>query len=109
MQRTADKWVTNTRRCRPQGPGRSRTGMTWRALRIACHLIGHPAQWSEEHGYSAIRGLFEAIVQIRWMLAVEETRPTVWPEFKDYGRRRTKATLRLLDNHPSLHRSFAHE
>jgi len=67
------------------------TGMAWRALRMAGHLIGHPAQWSEEHGYSAIRGLFEAIVQMRWMLAVEETRPGVWNEFKDYGRGRTKA------------------
>jgi hypothetical protein len=23
------------------------TGMTWRVLRIAHHLISHPAQWSE--------------------------------------------------------------
>ena len=67
------------------------TGMTWRAIRMASHLIGHPAQWSEEHGYPAIRGLFETIVQMRWMLAVEETRPDVWHEFKDYGRGRTKA------------------
>lgn len=67
------------------------TGMTWRAIRMASHLIGHPAQWSEEHGYSAIRSLFEAIVQMRWMLAVEEARPAVWHEFKDYGRGRTKA------------------
>jgi hypothetical protein len=67
------------------------TGMTWRVLRMASHLIEHPAQWSEEHGYAAIRSLFEAVVQMRWMLAVEETRPTVWYEFKDYGRGRTKA------------------
>lgn len=65
--------------------------MTWRILRIACHLIGQPSQWSEEHGYSAVRSMFEAIVQMRCMVTVEEARPTVWHEFKDYGRGRTKA------------------
>ncbi len=68
--------------------------MTWRVLRIAGHLIAHPSQWSEEHGYPAVRSMFEAFVQMRWMLAVEEARPTVWHEFKDYGRGRTK-TLKL--------------
>jgi hypothetical protein len=67
------------------------TSMTWRVLRIACHLIAHPSQWSEEHGYSAVRSMSEAIVQMRWMVAVEGARPTVWHEFKDYGRGRTKA------------------
>jgi hypothetical protein len=67
------------------------TGMTWRLLRIAAHLIAHPSQWSEEHGYPAVRSMFEAIVQVRWMLYIEESRPTVWHEFKDYGRGRTKA------------------
>jgi hypothetical protein len=66
------------------------TGMTWRVLRIAGHLISHPAQWSEEHGYPAIRSMFEALVQMRWMLSVEATRPTVWFEFKDYGRGKSK-------------------
>ncbi len=67
------------------------TGMTWRALRIAEHLIAHPSQWSEEHGYGAVRSMFEAVVQMTWMLRVEETRSTVWAEFKNFGRGKTKA------------------
>jgi Family of unknown function (DUF5677) len=67
------------------------TGMTWRVLRIAEHLIAHPAQWSEEHGYPAVRSMFEAVVQMTWMLKVEEARPTVWAEFKNFGRGKTKA------------------
>jgi hypothetical protein len=34
--------------------------------------------------------MFEALVQMRWMLSVEATRPTVWFEFKDYGRGKSK-------------------
>jgi hypothetical protein len=67
------------------------TGMTWRVLRITHHLVGHPAQWSEEHAYPAIREVFEAIVQMRYALSVEAERPTVWAEFKNYGRGRAKA------------------
>lgn len=67
------------------------TGMVWRVLRIAEHLIAHPAQWSEEHGYAAVRSMFEAIVQVNWMLKVEGTRPTVWAEFKNFGRGKNKA------------------
>lgn len=67
------------------------TGMTWRVLRIAHHLIGHPAQWSEEHGYPAIREVFEGLVQMRYALKIEAEQPTVWAEFKNYGRGRTKA------------------
>jgi hypothetical protein len=67
------------------------TGMTWRVLRIAGHLIAHPSQWSEEHGYPAVRSMFEAFVQMRWMLKVEESRAAVWHEFKDHGRGRAKA------------------
>jgi hypothetical protein len=67
------------------------TGMTWRVLRIADHLVAHPAQWSEEHGYPAVREMFEAVVQMRYALSVEGERPAVWAEFKNYGRGRTKA------------------
>jgi hypothetical protein len=67
------------------------TGMTWRALRIAEHLISHTSMWSEENGYSSVRALFEAYVQMTWMLKMEASRPTVWFEFKDYGRGRIKA------------------
>jgi Family of unknown function (DUF5677) len=69
------------------------TGVTWRILRIAAHLISHPSQWSEEHGYPSVRMLFEGYVQLKWMLAVEETRAGVWREFKNYGRGRTKALM----------------
>jgi hypothetical protein len=69
------------------------TGVTWRILRIAAHLVTHPALWSEEHGYPSIRMLFEAYVQLKWMLAVEESRQRVWHEFKNYGRGRTKALM----------------
>jgi hypothetical protein len=37
--------------------------------------------------------LFEAYVQLKWMLEVEATRPGVWHEFKNYGRGRTKALM----------------
>jgi hypothetical protein len=67
------------------------TGITWRVLRIAEHLIAHPSQWSEEHGYPAVRSMLEGAIQMTWMLKVEEARPTVWAEFKNYGRGRTKA------------------
>ena len=69
------------------------TGMTWRSLRIADHMISHPALWSEEHGYASLRALFETWVQMNWMLQVEAKRPTVWSEFKDYGRGRNKQLL----------------
>jgi hypothetical protein len=67
------------------------TGMTWRVLRIAHLLVAHPAQWSEENGYPAVREMFEAVVQMRYALSVEGERPLVWAEFKNYGRGRTKA------------------
>jgi hypothetical protein len=69
------------------------TGVVWRILRTAAHLVAHPPLWSEEHGYPSIRMLFEAYVQLKWMLAVEASRPGVWHEFKNYGRGRTKALL----------------
>lgn len=69
------------------------TGVVWRGLRIAAHTVRNPALWSEEHGYPSIRMLFEAYVQLKWMLAVEATRPGVWHEFKNYGRGRTKQLL----------------
>lgn len=69
------------------------TGVVWRILRIAGHLIAHPTLWSEEHGYPSIRMLFEAYVELKWMLAVEAARPGVWHEFKNYGRGRTKQLL----------------
>jgi hypothetical protein len=67
------------------------TGMAWRVLRVARHLVAHPAQWSEEHGYPAIREMFEAVVQMRYALSIEAERTTVWAEFKNYGRGRAKA------------------
>ena len=69
------------------------TGVVWRILRTAAHLVAHPALWSEEHGYPSIRMLFEAYVQLKWMVALEASRPAVWHEFKNYGRGRTKALL----------------
>jgi hypothetical protein len=69
------------------------TGVVWRILRNAAQLVAHPAMWSEEHGYPSIRMIFEAYVQMKWMLAVEASRPGVWHEFKNYGRGRTKALL----------------
>jgi hypothetical protein len=69
------------------------TGVAWRVLRTAAHVVAHPALWSEEHGYPSVRMLFEAYVQLKWMLAVEGSRPGVWHEFKNYGRGRTKALL----------------
>ncbi|MEX1102677.1 MAG: DUF5677 domain-containing protein, partial [Dehalococcoidia bacterium] len=45
----------------------------------------------EEHGNPAIRQMFEAIVQMRYALSVEAERPTIWAEFKNYGRGRAKA------------------
>lgn len=67
------------------------TGMAWRSLRITEHMVNHTALWSEEHGYASIRALFEAYVQMTWMLHVETDHPNVWHEFKDYGRGRNKA------------------
>jgi hypothetical protein len=67
------------------------TGVVWRILRLASHLITHPALWSEEHGYPSVRMMFEGYIQLKWMLQVETVRPDVWQEFKDYGRGRTKA------------------
>jgi len=69
------------------------TGVVWRILRIAAHVVANPVLWSEEHGYPSIRMLFEAYVQLKWMLAVEAGRPGVWHEFKNYGRGRTKQLL----------------
>jgi hypothetical protein len=69
------------------------TGIAWRILRIAAHVISHPAMWSEEHGYPSVRMLFEGYAQLKWMLAVEDSRPGVWHEFKNYGRGRTKALM----------------
>ncbi len=69
------------------------TGIVWRILRIAAHLVAHPGLWSEEHGYASIRMLFEAYVQLKWMLSVEASRSTIWHEFKNYGRGRAKALL----------------
>lgn len=67
------------------------TGMAWRVLRIAEHLTAHPSQWSEEHGYAAVRSMFEAFVQVTWMLKIEDDRPSVWAEFKNFGRGKNKA------------------
>ncbi len=69
------------------------TGVVWRALRVAAHLVSHPALWSEEHGYPSVRSLFEAYVQLKWMLSVESSRPAIWDEFKNFGRGRTKALM----------------
>lgn len=69
------------------------TGVTWRILRIAAHLASHTALWSEEHGYPSVRMMFDGFVQLKWMLAVEGSRPGVWDEFKNYGRGRNKALL----------------
>jgi hypothetical protein len=69
------------------------TGVAWRILRTAAHLVAHPLLWSEEHGYPSVRMLVEAYVQMRWMVAVEDLRPGVWHEFKNYGRGRNKALL----------------
>jgi hypothetical protein len=69
------------------------TGITWRILRTAAHIIDTRSLWSEEHGYPAIRSLFDSYVQLKWMLAVEADRPGVWREFKNYGRGRNKALL----------------
>ncbi len=68
-------------------------GVTWRILRTAAHVVAHPSLWSEEHGYPSIRMLFEAYVQLAWMVLVEESRPGIWHEFKNYGRGRNKALL----------------
>jgi hypothetical protein len=69
------------------------TGMAWRILRTAAHVVTHPALWSEEHGYPSIRMLFEAYVQLKWMVAAEDSRTGVWHEFKNYGRGRSKALM----------------
>jgi hypothetical protein len=69
------------------------TGVTWRILRTAAHVTTHPAVWSEEHGYPFVRMLFEAYVQLKWMVTVEGMRPGIWHEFKSYGRGRNKAML----------------
>jgi hypothetical protein len=74
------------------------TGVVGRVLRIAAHLVSHPALWSEEHGYPSIRMLFEGYVQLKWMLAVEDSRTGVWHEFKNYGRGRTKALLLHIED-----------
>ena len=69
------------------------TGVTWRILRIAAHLASHTVLWSEEHGYPSVRMMFDGFVQLKWMLAVEGSRPGVWDEFKNYGRGRNKALV----------------
>ena len=50
------------------------TGVVWRILRTAAHVVAHPALWSEEHGFPSVRMMFEAYVQLKWMLAVETAR-----------------------------------
>lgn len=69
------------------------TGAAWGILRTAAQVVSHPALWSEEHGYPSVRMLFEGYVQLKWMVAIEESRPAIWHEFKNYGRGRNKALL----------------
>lgn len=65
-------------------------GMAWRAVRAAAHLVRTPAMWSHEHGGGVLRSLGEAAIQIRWMRANEAARPSIYDEFKEYGRGRRK-------------------
>lgn len=74
------------------------TGVVWRILRIAGHVVANPVLWSEEHGYPSIRMIFEAYVQLKWMLVVEAKRPGVWHEFKNYGRGRTKQLMLHIED-----------
>ena len=40
------------------------TGVVWRILRIASHVVANPVLWSDEHGYPSIRMVFKTYVHV---------------------------------------------
>ena len=66
------------------------TGIVARAMQLAFAVSRAPSLWSTAVGMPSVRSLVESLIVVRWMLATEAADPTVYAQFKEYGRGQLK-------------------
>lgn len=67
------------------------TGITYRHLRAVEAMIRYPGFWTAEHGSPLLRSLVEARIVQKWL--IQQSDPTLYTRFKDYGRGHLKLQL----------------
>jgi Family of unknown function (DUF5677) len=66
------------------------TGIAARAVQLAISIAGSPVLWSPGIGMPIVRAIIEAHIVLNWLMHTEETDPTVYLQFKEYGRGQLK-------------------
>jgi hypothetical protein len=71
------------------------TGIVGRIVRLVSLLVRNPSLWHAEYGMYILRAAVESLIVFRWIRKREQEDPTIFGQFKDYGR----GHLKLLKLH----------